>query len=457
MVDNPNSGNSTNKDTLINLEQKEADIVQADDTNSSEDPEVLEHKNDPPRYEKFQIDRDGICTSCKKSGNNLPSADIIKCKKCKCDYHALCKSVETGSAICNISLLKLFKQNSTKENFSWQCDSCLTKSEIAKASTLEGQMATLLGIVTELSREVKELKKDSASKIKLVESQNEQRTAEKTECQHEPSYAKAVKKPQDKSTLLIKGNNGTPVNIDTVKEIVIGHKIPVLSTNVSDNGDTYINFPPLENKDEVTSIIKSKVSTENDVVTMKSKLPSISITGIAEKLNKSELVQRIQQQNAKIAELISNGSVFEVIFVKDPSTKYPNYQAVARVSSDIRDAIKCNGNKIYIGLMACRVTDRFYIKRCNTCQGFGHYSNFHDNDTENKTTKVCGYCSEEHLSKDCPKKTNSPSTHKCNNCIKIGKNGSGHSAFYYRCPAYLAEQNRLKSTINYYNGTPNLN
>ena len=87
--------------------------------------------------------------------------------------------------------------------------------------------------------------------------------------------------------------------------------------------------------------------------------------------------------------------------------------------------------------MACRVTDRFYIKRCNTCQYFGHYSNFHDNDTENKKTKVvCGYCSEEHHSKDCPKKTNNPSSHRCSNCIKIGKNGSGHSAFYYRCPAY---------------------
>ena len=71
---------------------------------------------------------------------------------------------------------------------------------------------------------------------------------------------------------------------------MVNHKIPVLSTNVKENGDTYINFPPLENRDEVTSIIKSKVSTENDVVTMKSKLPSISITGIAEKLNKSELV-----------------------------------------------------------------------------------------------------------------------------------------------------------------------
>ena len=301
---------------------------------------------------------------------------------------------------------------------------------------------------------MKELKKESVSKIKLVEN-HEHRTAGLTNNgghtgQHISSYANVVKKPQDKSSLLIKGNKGTPVNIEIVKEIVVDHKIPVLSTNVRDNGDTYINFPSLENRDEATSIIKSKVSADNDVLSMKSKLP--------EKLTKSELVQRIKQQNVNISNLMSNGSVFEVVFVKEPSTKYPTYQAVARVSSDIRDAIKLSGNKIYIGLVACRVTDRFYIKRCNTCQCFGHYSNFHDNDTANKKTKVvCGYCSEEHNSKDCPKKTNNPSSHRCSNCIKIGKNGSGHSAFYYRCPAYLAEQNRLKNTINYYNGTPNLN
>ena len=164
---------------------------------------------------------------------------------------------------------------------------------------------------------------------------------------------------------------------------------------------------------------------------------------------------RLVQQNAKIHNLIKSGSVFDFIFLKEPSTKYPTYQAVARVSADIRNAIKSCGDKIYIGLMACRVTDRFYVKRCNTCQGFGHYSNAHDSE-KGKTKVVCGYCSEEHQSKECTK-VNNHRSHKCTNCTKLGKNGSGHSTFYYRCPAYLAEQNRLKSTINYYNGTPNLN
>ena len=157
-----NSGNSTNP------EEKKIE-----ETSSSQDPIVTEHTNDRPRYEKFHIDKNGICTSCNKTGNNLPNADIIQCKKCKGDYHALCKSVETSAAICNISLLKLYKQNSTKDNFSWKCDSCKTKSEISKAATLEQQVATLLGIVMELSNDVKELKKSAQTKTKSEESHNQ--------------------------------------------------------------------------------------------------------------------------------------------------------------------------------------------------------------------------------------------------------------------------------------------
>ena len=447
-----NSGNST-----TTLEEK----IEDSSSSSSDDPNVTEHTNDRPRYEKFQISNDGICTSCNKSGNNLPSADIIQCRKCKGDYHALCKSVETSSAICNISLLKLYKQNSTKDNFSWICDSCKTESEITKAATLEQQVATLLGIVKELSEDVKELKKESKTRINSKGSQEQKDTAELgNNCSDHcvTAYSSAVKVPPNKATLLIKGNKGTPVDIEKVKEIVVKNKVPVLSANVTENGDTYINFPSMDNRAKVTSLIKENVATENDVVTMKSKLPSISITGITENLNKSQLLERIRQQNVEISNLIDNGSVFEIIFVKEPSTKYLTYQAVARVSPDIRSIIKSRGNRVYIGLVACRVTDRFYVKRCNTCQCFGHYSSFHGTDLGKENTKVvCGYCSEEHYSNDCPKKTMSHTSHLCSNCTKSGKNGSGHSTFYYRCPAYLAEQNRLKNTIDYYNGSPNLN
>ena len=165
---------------------------------------------------------------------------------------------------------------------------------------------------------MKELKKESKTKIKS-EGRHEQKNTAGLGNNGVPTdhcvapYANAVKMPRDKATLLIKGNKGTPVDIEKVKEIVVDNKVPVLSTNVRENGDTYINFPSIDNRDKVTSLIKEKVATENDVVTMKSKLPSISITGITDNLNKSELLERIRQQNAEISNLIESGSVFEIV------------------------------------------------------------------------------------------------------------------------------------------------
>ena len=121
---------------------------------------------------------------------------------------------------------------------------------------------------------------------------------------------------------------------------------------------------------------------------------------------------------------------------------------IARVTPAVRDEIRRMGNKIHIGLANYHVLDRFYIKRCNKCQSYHHYEN-----VCNKHV-ICGYCtSQEHVSKDCPKKNSSPKKeHSCYNCVTSGKDESvykGHNTMWYHCPTYIVEQNKLKKTINY--------
>ena len=100
-------------------------------------------------------------------------------------------------------------------------------------------------------------------------------------------------------------------------------------------------------------------------------------------------------------------------------------------------------------LSAYRVVDRFYIKRCNKCQDFGHYHGQCTNDP------VCGYCGEKHESSTCPLKDETDfSKHKCINCKKANLPFTGHSAFWSKCPAYEAEQKKLQSSIPYYAKSP---
>ena len=65
----------------------------------------------------------------------------------------------------------------------------------------------------------------------------------------------------------------------------------------------------------------------------------------------------------------------EVIFIapmKDQEQE--RYQAVIRVSGTIRDRIKANGNRVFVGSTSCPVYDRFFIKRCNRCQEVHHFA-----------------------------------------------------------------------------------
>ena len=121
------------------------------------------------------------------------------------------------------------------------------------------------------------------------------------------------------------------------------------------------------------------------------------------------------------------------------------HQIVARVSGDIRKAIKKNRDKIFADLTTYRVVDRFYIKRCNKCQKFGHY----EKDCENEAR--CGYCCGAHSTTDCtenPEKNHE--LYKCINCKDAGKNPEKHSALWHKCPTYIEMQKKMKKTIPYH-------
>ena len=40
------------------------------------------------------------------------------------------------------------------------------------------------------------------------------------------------------------------------------------------------------------------------------------------------------------------------------------------------------------------------------------------------------------------------------NCVKAGKDEVSHAAFSFECPSYIAEQDKLKKSINYYSKNP---
>ena len=125
---------------------------------------------------------------------------------------------------------------------------------------------------------------------------------------------------------------------------------------------------------------------------------------------------------------------------------------MVRVSPAIRDAISARKNRLFLGVTSCKVYDRFYVKRCNKCNCFGHYKS----DCPNSV--LCGYCmSKDHESHCCPLRSSESSTNfKCSNCQNAGLDHEGHSALWFNCPSYKMAQKRLQSSIPYYESIKNL-
>ena len=113
------------------------------------------------------------------------------------------------------------------------------------------------------------------------------------------------------------------------------------------------------------------------------------------------------------------------------------------MSSDIRSIVVKNGNKLFLDLTAHTVKDHLHLMQCYTCQKFGHKSG--SPACSNK--QACLYCAKEHLSKDCPTKSDT-TKHACINCLSHNlykANATGHTCTDYACPLV---QKELTSIVN---------
>merc|ERR1711895_342242 len=161
--------------------------------------------------------------------------------------------------------------------------------------------------------------------------------------------------------------------------------------------------------------------------------PSISIVGVtADEWNIAQtddegttaFKEALQKQNPVLDSLVKKGESFKILFIKPPNANYNNFHIVARVSPTIRDALHSKGNRIYIGAISVRVYDRFYVKRCNRCNGFGHYAN------SCQEPQSCGVCASlNHQSSECDDKNTTGTQHlNCINCKRSNRKSQGHSA-----------------------------
>ena len=316
------------------------------------------------------------------------------------------------------------------------------------SKTHSEQIQALTNLVTDLT-----LKVDKMSEVKPPENKE---TTHRTNTVWDD--VSRVQKLRVKASLVVKPDeHGNIIKTKTVKKIATEQGIPIDSVVESSNGETFVNTPDVESRDKVLQCLEASHAS-NPVVKLKSKLPTITVMDVEARhlmneddqvVTKNELRENIYRLNKFITPLVDTGSELEVVYMKAPPTGKNFYSVYIRVSPDIRLTIdKKMGNKIHFGAKVFNIKDRFHVKRCNRCQGLGHYAE--KCDTEKNPVK-CGYCAKDHDSNECPEKGRPHERHTCTNCSDANRDGSGHPAFWTKCPTYKEAQDKLKKTIPYYN------
>ena len=75
----------------------------------------------------FKLKDDGICNSCQRISSKN---DDLTCFSCKHKYHVLCPNASADKKVASKSTVVSFLAPSTKRNFVFYCNICLTDIEL---------------------------------------------------------------------------------------------------------------------------------------------------------------------------------------------------------------------------------------------------------------------------------------------------------------------------------------
>ena len=377
------------------------------------------------------LEENGNCKHCKKNAQ----AECIECCLCNQKYHVVsCEGVEP---MVRPSFLKSEWPNLYRNwpCLVFMCDGCREDLKTKENVMMSGRVRLLEENAVKANKQLEEIKDLLTTVVNNKDANGS--GSSKPVLKETPTLIVVEKADEEQD------EEETRAKWSEVAKAAIKSKVGVSKSFMNKSGQTVIQC----NSERAKKILLPhvvKAFSDRRVNTPKPKLPTISVPFIVGKYGNEELLEVIRQQNEDSGILINRDNA-QVLFTSPMRDREGLYQAVIRVSESIRDKIKDNDNRLSIGINSCPVFDRFFIKRCNVCQEFHHFQN--DNGGCKKA-KVCALCTGNHDTRECH---TDEEYYKCANCVKGGKDEFSHAAFSFECLSYIAEQEKLKRSINYYN------
>ena len=383
--------------------------------------------------DKFKLDSDGNCGACNKLSLREES---VQCYTCNGLFHVVCEHAQGDDKVATKTTVTNFLQPSTKGNFLFFCDQCLTEMEIRKTETETSRVNALENRMMDVDQKLAEiLTLMSAQNLKTKPGVQE---LPKNDIWSDKERLATVKAPEPKAVLVISGSSDPEKYQETqelIERVVVENEISLKESHKNKEGDLVLVCESKTARDELKNLVRT-ADVELEINSPNSKQISITLVGLTKSYEHEEIMKMLSTQNEfiKMFKIQNDITQHMKIHVVKPCRNNPSvYQVFASVSSVFRDGLKNNKDKVIIGVTMCKVYERQSAKRCNNCQLYGHFA-------KNCPTPMepsCAKCGEKHRTDQCM----SPSgVRNCVNCVRNNEDETDHPVFFHKCPSLVKYQ-----------------
>lgn len=255
--------------------------------------------------------------------------------------------------------------------------------------------------------------------------------------QPKSTFAQVVKS-SDSVIIINNHEKEDVVDRSIISEAAVSSKAGVSSAYKNKQGNTVLVCESEAAKKRLAANLKERVK-DREILQPKERTPTIRIAGMEQDYPKPTIFEFVKVLNHDKGIIIDENN-FKILFTR-PHAKNPNlFQAIVRVSNEVRAAMERAGDKLHVDLSECPVFDHFHIRRCNKCQGYNHFKDTCKEDPR------CGKCAGAHDTEQC----NVNDQPKCINCVTNNFEDTAHHASNPVCKSYKNAQKKLEQTIGFY-------
>ena len=371
------------------------------------------------------VKSDGTCGHCSKKADGA----TMTCFSCDKLWHVIecAPGADDLATKTFLNIWKPWKAAGNYKSICFVCPPCRDANLLQREVVSSNRMSVMEERVSSLQDDLKVIKE------LLTNGQTNPVAPAPQVTPPTKTYAQA-----SDSVIVIKNkNHAQAVDRNTIKEAVHDSRVNVSGVYDNKQGNTVLVCESEAGKERLAANLRGRVK-DRDINTPAQRTPTIRITCMEEEHSTETVLQLAKEQNRDKGINI-DAENFKVLFVRKHAKNANLFQAVVRVTNDIRVAIQNVGNKLHVGLTVCPIYDHFHVRRCNKCQGFNHYKDKCESDP------ICGKCAGAHETEGCA--SEQP---KCTNCVKNKYDDTNHLASDPLCKSYMAAQKKLEQSIGFY-------